>query len=58
MVEKRPPRPDDPLIDDVRKTRQRLVEEHGGLQGWLDHLRELQQQHPEKLVSKGKHAVQ
>jgi len=57
MVEKKQPRPADPLIDDVRKTRHRLVQEHGGLEGWLEHLRALQQEHPEKLISRGKHTV-
>ena len=57
-MKKTPPLPDNPLIDDVRKTRQRLVEEHGGLQGWLDHLRELQQQHPGKVLPHGKHGTQ
>ena len=58
MVEKKQPRPADPLIDDVRETRNRLVQEHGGLDGWLEHLRALQQQHPEKVVARGKHAAQ
>lgn len=40
----------DPLIDQVRGTRQRLIEEHGDLRGWVDHLQQMQRQHPEKLV--------
>lgn len=40
----------DPLIDQVRETRQRLVREHGDLHGWVKHLQQLQQQHPEKVV--------
>ena len=44
-------RDSDPLIDEVRATRERLVREHGGLRGWMEYLRELQQQHPEKLVA-------
>jgi hypothetical protein len=42
--------PGDPLIDEVRQTRERLVREHGGLAGWAKYLQELQKQHPEKLV--------
>jgi uncharacterized short protein YbdD (DUF466 family) len=44
--------PGDPLIDEVRETRERLVREHGGLAGWAKYLQELQKQHPEKLVAR------
>ena len=47
----------DPLVDDVRATRERLVREHGGLKGWVDHLRKLQRKHPDKVVSRGKQAT-
>jgi len=40
----------DPLIDEVRERRRRLVREHGGLSGWVAHLRREQAKHPEKLV--------
>ena len=40
----------DPLIDEVRARRRRLVREHGGLSGWVAHLRREQEKHPEKLV--------
>ena len=46
-----------PLVDDVRATRERLVRKHGGLKVWIDHLRKLQEQHPEKVVSRGKQAA-
>ncbi len=39
----------DPLIDEVRERRARLVKEHGGLRGWVEHLRKLQQEHPERI---------
>jgi len=48
----------DPLIDEVRERRARLVREHGGLRGWMDHLRKVQREHPEKLVSRGKQAAE
>ena len=41
----------EPLIDEVRATRERLVREHGGLRGWCEYLRKLEQQHPERLIS-------
>ena len=47
----------DPLIDQVRQTRQRLVREHGGLRGWVKHLQQLQRRHPEKLVSPKKQVL-
>ncbi len=40
----------DPLIDEVRENRRRLVRQHGGLNGWVTHLRHEQSKHPEKLV--------
>ena len=40
----------DPLIDEVRETRQRLVREHGGLKGWFKHLRDRQRRHPGKVL--------
>ena len=43
--------PSDPLIDEVRATRERLVREHGGLRGWAAYVRQEQAKHPEKLVS-------
>ena len=42
--------PADPLIDDVRRTREALVRKYGGLRGWAEHLRELQKKHPEKVL--------
>lgn len=52
-MSKRPARMPDPLIDEVRATRERLVREHGGLRGWVEHLKQLQKQHPDRLVSRG-----
>jgi len=34
----------DPLVDQVRETRAKLVREHGGLRGWGRHLQETQRQ--------------
>jgi len=38
----------DPLIDQVRETRARLIREHGGLRGWVRHLQQEQQIRAEK----------
>jgi len=42
----------DPLIDEVRGTRERLVQEHGDLHGWVQYLRRLEQQHPEQVIQR------
>jgi len=42
----------DPIIDYVRETRERLVRKHGGLRGWVEYLKKLQAEHPEKLISR------
>ena len=39
----------DPLIDQVRETRERLVREHGGLRQWVARLQEQQREHPERF---------
>ena len=44
----------DPLIDEVRETRARLVREHGGLRGWAAYLQEQQQKRPEKPLRQSK----
>ena len=38
----------DPLIDEVRNTRDRLVREHGGLRGWVAYLQEQQRKRRKK----------
>ena len=35
----------DPLIDEVRETRQRLVREHGAQKGWFKHLQDRRRRH-------------
>lgn len=52
----KPCQPTDPLIDEVRRRRERLVSEHGGLRGWVEYLRRLQKHHPERIISLGKTA--
>ena len=44
----------DPLVEEVRETRRRLVEEHGGLRGWVDHLEQAQEHVPrQRLLRRG-----
>ena len=41
----------DPLLEQVRQTRQDLVRKHGGLRGWVEYLQQLQRQSGAKLVT-------
>jgi hypothetical protein len=34
---------DDPIIDELHKIREQLLEEHGGLEGYVAHLRTMQE---------------
>jgi hypothetical protein len=48
----KPPEPyTEPLINDIRATRERLLREHGGLRGWAEHLRTLETEHEASLIS-------
>ena len=43
----------DPVVEEVREARQRILERFGGdLAKYCDHLRQEQAQHPERYVSK------
>ena len=41
----------DPLLDQVRRTREELVRKHGGLRGWVEHLQQVQANSGAKLIS-------
>jgi len=34
----------DPIVDEVRRVREELVKRHGGLDGWISHLQEMDRQ--------------
>jgi hypothetical protein len=42
---------DDPIVDEVHQTRERLLLEYGGMDGLLRHLREIEAEMPERVVS-------
>lgn len=42
---------EDPLLDEVRKRREDLIKQHGGLRSWVKHLQELQKAAPAKPAS-------
>lgn len=41
---------DDPIVEEVHRTRERLLEQHGGMDGFLEHIRGLQEQMRERVV--------
>jgi heme-degrading monooxygenase HmoA len=40
----------DPIVEEVWKSREQLLEQHGGLEGFLEHIKKQEQKHPERLV--------
>jgi hypothetical protein len=41
---------EDPIVEELHKIREEMLEEHGGLEGLVKHLRELQAEMPERVV--------
>jgi len=41
---------DDPIVEEVHKTRERLLEEHGGIEGFLRHIRLMQEQMKDRII--------
>ena len=41
---------EDPIVEELHKIREEMLEEHGGLQGLVKHLREIQAEMPERVV--------
>jgi hypothetical protein len=42
---------DDPIIDEIHEIRRQLLEEHGGLKGFMNHLRAEQEKMKDRVVS-------
>jgi len=42
---------EDPIVEELHKIREEMLEEHGSLEGLVRHLREMQAQMPERVVS-------
>lgn len=42
----------DPIVEEVWKSREQLLEQYGGLEGFLEHIKKQEQEHPERLVTK------
>ena len=43
---------DDPVIDEIHEIRRQLLEEHGGLKGFMDYLRAEQEKMKDRVVSR------
>jgi hypothetical protein len=43
---------DDPIVEEVHQTRTRLLQKHGGSEGYAEHLRELEIELANRLVSR------
>jgi hypothetical protein len=41
---------EDPIVDELHRIREEMLEEHGGLEGLVEHLRKIQTEMPERVV--------
>ena len=41
---------EDPVVEEIHKTRERLLEEYGGMEGLLQHLREIESEMKDQVV--------
>lgn len=41
---------EDPIVEELHRIREEMLEEHGGLDGLVKHLREIQAEMPERIV--------
>lgn len=41
---------EDPVVEEVHHTRERLLEEYGGMEGFLEHIRQVQEQMKDRIV--------
>jgi len=42
----------DPIVDELHKIREQLLEEHGGLEGYVAHLQKMQEAMKERVVGR------
>jgi hypothetical protein len=43
---------DDPVVEEIHRIREKLLEEHGGLEGYLDHVKEVEKGLKDRLVTR------
>lgn len=44
---------DDPIVEEVHQTRERLLARYGGSEGYAEHLRQLEKELGDRLVTRG-----
>jgi hypothetical protein len=42
---------EDPIVEELHKIREKLLEEHGGLDGYFEHLQALQEELKDRIVT-------
>ena len=42
---------EDPIVEELHRIREAMLEEHGGLEGLVKHLREIQAEMPQRVVT-------
>jgi len=42
---------EDPIVEELHKIREEMLEQYGGLEGLVKHLREIQAEMPERVVT-------
>lgn len=43
---------EDPIVEEIHKIREKLLAEHGGLEGYLEHLKDLQVELKDRIVTR------
>ncbi len=43
---------EDPIVNQVRTAREKLLDEHGGYEGLVEYLKLKEKEHPEQIASK------
>lgn len=43
---------EDPIVEEIHRVREQLLKEHGGLAGYLEHLKVLQEELKDRIVTR------
>ncbi|MDP9361088.1 MAG: hypothetical protein M3P29_06515 [Acidobacteriota bacterium] len=43
---------EDPIVDEIHKIRENLLEQYGGFDGYFEHLKELQEKLKDRIVTR------
>ena len=43
---------EDPIVEELHKIREKLLEEHGGFEGYFEHLKTLQEELKDRIVTR------